>query len=117
VVDDDVFVLDSLSALLQEYGYHVTVAGSGDEALVKFRQKSQDVVLTDMRIPGISGVQLIEEVHALDSDVPVILMTAYAELDVAVDVIKKGVFDFMTKPFRAEYLYHSIEKAVRTTDS
>ncbi len=113
VVDDDMFVLDSLSVLLREYGYHVSVSSRGDDALVKFREDSPSVVLSDIRIPGIDGVQLIEEVRALDADVPVILMTAYAELDVAVDAIKKGVFDFLTKPFRAEYLYHAIEKAVR----
>ena len=113
VVDDDEFVLDSISALLEEYGYRVTVSGSAGEALAKFRESSPNVVLTDIRIPGISGVELLEKIHALNPDVPVILMTAYAELDVAVDAIKKGVFDFLTKPFRAEYLYHSIEKAVR----
>jgi putative two-component system response regulator len=112
VVDDDVFVLYSISALLEEYGYRVTVSASADEALAKFRESSPTGVLTDIRIPGISGAELLENIHALNPDVPVILMTAYAELDVAVDAIKKGVFDFLTKPSRAEYLYHSIEKAV-----
>ncbi len=113
VVDDDEFVLDSVSALLEGRGYHVTASGSGREAFAKFREIKTNVVVTDIKMPDVTGVELLDKIHALDPDIPVILMTAYAELDVAVDAIKKGAFDFLTKPFGRDYLYHAVEKAVR----
>jgi putative two-component system response regulator len=113
VVDDDELVLDYISALLKKSGYLVRACISAEEALVTFREGRMDVVLTDIKMPDVSGVELLEKIHALNPEIPVILMTAYAELDFAIDAIKKGAFDFMTKPFKAEYLYHSVEKAVR----
>jgi putative two-component system response regulator len=113
VVDDDEFVLDSVAALLKGRGYHVTASSSATEAFAKFREIKTNVVVTDIRMPEVTGVELLDKIHALNPDIPVILMTAYAELDVAVDALKKGAFDFLTKPFEMDYLYHAVEKAVR----
>jgi len=113
VVDDDPFVLESTSFLLQEYGYGVLKCGDAEDALRAFRNAGVDVVLTDVKMPKVSGVELLGNIHAADPQMPVVLMTAYAELDVALDAIKKGAFDFITKPFKAEYLVHTVEKAVK----
>ncbi|MBI5642259.1 MAG: response regulator [Deltaproteobacteria bacterium] len=112
IVDDNVFVLDSTSLLLEGYGYAVTSSSNAEEAIRKFREGSFDAVLTDIKMPGISGIELLEHVHNINKEVPVILMTAYAELDVAVNAVKQGAFDFIIKPYKPEYLLHSLKKAV-----
>ncbi|HBG47772.1 MAG TPA: two-component system response regulator [Deltaproteobacteria bacterium] len=113
VVDDNAFVLDSTALLLSGYGYKVTICKNAEEALSSFRASVPDAVLTDIKMPGTSGIDLLEKIRSADRDVPVILMTAYAELDMAVNAIKRGAFDFIIKPYKPEYLLHAIEKAVK----
>lgn len=116
IVDDDPYVLESTAILLEESGYHTTKCRNATAALGMFRADPANVVLTDIKMPQINGVELLGRIHALDPQVPVVLMTAYAELDVALDAIKKGAFDFITKPFKPEYLLHTLEKAVKYAD-
>lgn len=113
VVDDDPYVLESVSTLLKAFGYDVLTADGADAAITRLDGSGVDAVLTDIKMPGKSGVELLGMIHRIDSQIPVVLMTAYAELDVAVDAIKKGAFDFITKPYNAEHLIHTIEKAVK----
>lgn len=113
VVDDDPYVLDSLSSILREHGYAVAKARSGGAAAALLERSEVDVVLTDINMPGMSGIDLLGKIHALDPELPVILMTGYPDLDVAVDGIKKGAFDFIGKPYKCESLIHAVEKAVR----
>lgn len=111
IVDDDPYVLEPISILLREYGFSVISCGNADDAIANLMHNGISVVLTDIKMPVISGIDLLSNIRAINPDIPVILMTAYAELDVAVDAIKKGAFDFITKPFNAEYLVHSVKKA------
>lgn len=113
VVDDDPFVLEYISMLLDRSGYSVSSCSNAEDAICKLPAACADVVLTDVKMPLISGVELTGKIHNLYPDLPVILMTAHADLDVAVDAIKKGAFDFITKPCKPDYLLHSIEKAAR----
>jgi putative two-component system response regulator len=83
------------------------------DAMDVVRQKPLSVVVTDIRMPGGSGLELIAQVHGHDPELPVILMTGYAELDTAVEAIKKGTFDFLIKPFKPLQLVHAVKKAVR----
>jgi cyclic di-GMP phosphodiesterase len=112
VVDDDPYVLESLSTLLSEIGFAVYGFKNGKDAMERFRERSFDVVLTDINMIGISGIELLAMIRAIDKDTPVILMTAYAELDMAVLAIKKGAFDFIIKPYDPHYLIHALEKGV-----
>lgn len=112
LVDDDPYIIESLSPLLGEYGYSVFPCEDARTAMAKLRGNGIDVVLTDIKMPTVSGIKLLEKAHGFDQDIPVILMTAYAELDTAVDAIKKGAFDLIIKPYKIEQLIHSIEKAV-----
>ncbi|HEY6871996.1 MAG TPA: response regulator [Geobacteraceae bacterium] len=112
VVDDDPNVLDSLSTLLAEMGFTVYGFNSAMKALEKFRACSVDVVLTDINMPGMTGIELLERIRACDRVTPVVLMTAYAELDMAVSAIKKGAFDFIIKPYDPSVLVHALEKGV-----
>ena len=112
VVDDDPYVLESVSLLLHKSGYTVITCGHPKEAMGKLQTTRIDAVLSDIKMPMISGIELLEQIHNFNAEIPVILMTAYAELDTAIDAIKKGAIDFIIKPFRVQYLIHSIEKAV-----
>lgn len=113
VVDDDPYVLESISSLLRAYGYSVVTSDCAATAMRNVQSRPVQVVLTDIKMPGVTGVELLGNIHTYDSHIPVILMTAYAELDVAVDAVKKGAFDFITKPYNADYLVHTIDKAVK----
>lgn len=113
VIDDDPFVLESISRLLQEYGYNVIACKSGEEAIPRLSGSHIDLVLTDIKMPGMSGIEVLSGIHDIDPKMPVILMTGYAELDMAINAIKKGAFDFITKPYNADYILHTIEKAKR----
>lgn len=113
VVDDDKFVRESLSSVLDECGYRVLSSGTAGDAIAKLHRNSIDVILTDIMMPEISGIQLLEKIHTLTPETPVIMMTAYPELDLAIDSINKGAFDFITKPYKSEYLISVVAKAVK----
>jgi len=113
VVDDDAFVLDSVSTLLTACGYSVILSENAADAIGKFQSANIDVVLTDIKMPGITGIELLKRLHAINTDTPVILMTAYAQLDTAINGIQYGAFDFILKPYNPEYLIISIDKAAR----
>jgi len=115
IVDDDPYVLESISTLLREYGYNVYASQNASDAIKMVQKISFDVVLTDIKMPQVTGIELLQNIHTSNPQIPVILMTAFAELDMAVDAIKRGAFDFITKPYNPDYLLHSVEKAVKYT--
>jgi putative two-component system response regulator len=115
IVDDDPYVLESISSLLSEFGYNVHTCQNAHEAIKQVMNDHFDVILTDIKMPQITGIELLQNIHTYNQQIPVILMTAFAELDVAVDAIKRGAFDFITKPYNPDYLLHSVEKAVKYT--
>ena len=112
VVDDDRFVLESVTTLLTEYGFSVSSFSNGHDAIKRFIMEPVDLVLTDINMPVMDGLELLEKIRFLDRETPVVLMTAYADLDVAVKAIQKGAFDFIIKPYRPPYLIHTVEKGV-----
>lgn len=112
LVDDDPLVLESASLLLEEFGYKVISASSAEDAIRLFQKKSIDVVVTDIVMPTIQGIELLKQVHDINPVTPVILMTAHADMEKMLEAIKIGAFDFIIKPFTVELLVHSIEKAV-----
>ncbi len=112
VVDDDRFVLESVTALLTEFGFSVRAFSNGQEAVRQFVMEPVDLVLTDINMPIMDGLELLEKIRFLDKETPVVLMTAYADLDVAVKAIQKGAFDFIIKPYRPPALIHAVEKGV-----
>lgn len=112
VVDDDRFVLESVTTLLREYGFTVYPFASGHDAIQEFVLEPIDLVLTDINMPGMDGIELLEKIRFLDNATPVLLMTAFADFDVAVKAIQKGAFDFIIKPYRPPALIHAVEKGV-----
>lgn len=113
VVDDDPQGLGATTTILREFGYSVLACSSADEALATLRNNDVAAVLTDIRMPRITGLELLDLIHKQDRELPVVLMTAFAELDTAVEAIRKGTFDFLIKPYRPEQLIHAVKKAVR----
>jgi signal transduction histidine kinase len=114
VVDDDPDVLEATSLMLGEFGYTVVPSSSAGDAIKKLATDSSiDVVVTDIVMPEVSGINLLEKVHHINPKTPVILMTAYADMENVIDALKKGAFDFIIKPFSLELLVHSVEKAVK----
>ncbi len=113
IVDDDPDVLESVTMLLDENGYPVIPCRNGEDAITQSVKNDIKLILTDIRMSGISGIDLLDKVHAIYPKMPVILMTGYAELNLAIGAVKRGAFDFITKPFDPEYLLHTIKKAYR----
>ena len=116
VVDDDPYILDSVSLLLGKCDYTVVTCGNAREALAKLETAKFDAVLTDIKMPQFTGIWLLKKIHDFNKEIPVILMTAYAELNTAINAIKQGAFDFIIKPYTPEYLVATIRKAIRYND-
>jgi two-component system response regulator AtoC len=99
IVDDDESIRQMLAAVLEREGYQTIKAKDGEEGLALFRSTAPDIVLMDIRMPGMNGIETMRTMLQHRSGAAVILMTAYADLDTAVKAIKNGVFDFVIKPF------------------
>jgi DNA-binding NtrC family response regulator len=115
VIDDQAMMRDSLEQTLSAQDCKVHTFATAQEALTQIRQRPFDVVLTDLRMPGMDGVELLREMRRLGIDVPVVLMTAHASVQTAVEAMKLGAFDYVQKPFEAEQVAIVIERAVRET--
>jgi DNA-binding NtrC family response regulator len=112
VVDDEEIVRESLTSWLEEDGYHVECAESGKKALERLPGKSWNLMLVDLKMPGMDGIQLMDEVHKTNPDMLVIIMTAYATVDTAVKAMKKGAYDYFVKPFNPDDISLTIRKIV-----
>ena len=113
VVDDEVNYLTVMEALLGQAGYEVFTAPSGAEGVRVAGANDLDLVLTDMRMPKMGGIALLEELRRLYPDLPVILMTAYGTVEKAVEAMRKGAFDYILKPFKNEEILATIHKALQ----
>src|SRR3989449_1183774 len=116
VVDDELSLRKVLAATLQREGYEVQVASDGEEALAALDRDGADVVVTDLVMPRMDGLSLLRKVVASHPDVPVIVVTAHGRVDSAVEAMKAGAFDFVTKPFEHSELKTIIAKAARQSD-
>ncbi len=112
VVDDEEIVRSSLSSWLEEDGYNVEAVESGKKALERLPTRNWDLMLVDLKMPGMDGLQLMEEVRKTDSDMLVIIMTAYATVDTAVKAMKQGAYDYFVKPFNPDDISLTIRKIV-----
>lgn len=113
VVDDDAYILDFVSRLLKDQGYRVFASKNASAAIGLMEENAIDIILSDIKMPDMSGLELLEKAHGINPYIPVVLMTAYAELDLAIDAAKKGAVDFITKPFKPDHLIRSVEKAAK----
>ncbi len=116
VVDDEHLILKIISDILTREGYEVKTAFNCDRALQLLKEDSLQVVLTDIRMPEKSGINLLEEIRTFNSDIPVILMTGFASLETAMRAVQHGAFDYITKPLDYDKLKSVIKHAVERYD-
>lgn len=112
IVDDEKNYLVILEALLAPQGYEIITEDNAVNALRLIRETDLDLIITDMRMPGMSGMELLEEAKKIDPELPVIMMTAYGTIEKAVEAMKKRAYDYITKPFRNEELKLTVKKAL-----
>ena len=110
VVDDELIVRDSLKEWLSEEGFGVDMAGSGTEALDRLSEEKFDLMLLDIKMTGMDGVEVLRRAKDLHPELTVIMMTAYATVDTAVDAMKIGALDYLIKPFEPEAMIPMVEK-------
>jgi DNA-binding NtrC family response regulator len=112
VVDDKEMLRDSVGATLQRAGFGVVTAESGASALEQIARRRPDCVVTDLKMPGMTGLELLEQARQIDDAMPLIVMTAYGAVDSAVEAIKLGAFDYLTKPFEGDELIVAVKRAI-----
>jgi len=112
VVDDEPRLLRVLRLGLPEHGFNVLTASNGQEALKFLFDKQIDVVVTDIRMPVMDGVELIYEMERLGIKLPIVVTTAHADIDTAVKTLKHGACDYIRKPFSVDELVQSVKKAM-----
>jgi two-component system response regulator FlrC len=112
VVDDEPQMLIAINETLRRSGYCITTAGSGMEALCRLKEKYYQLVITDMRMPEISGLDLLRKVKTVAPQTPVVLLTAYGTIQNAVDAMRHGAFDYLLKPFSVESLEAVVRRAL-----
>src|SRR3989441_4216554 len=112
LIEDDAGIVGGLKKELQVEGYEVAVAERGDDGLAEAKGQPFDVVITDLKMPGLSGLQLVEQLHAAKPKLPIILMTAFGTSETAIEATKLGAYDYLLKPFDMAELLDLIAKAV-----
>jgi two-component system NtrC family response regulator len=112
IVDDEKNYLTILTAILEEEGFEVLTALSGQEALDIRKTSDVDLVLTDMKMPVMDGIELLEHIKAIDPELPVVMMTAHGTVDKAVEAMQKGAYSYILKPFDNERLIIYVKKAI-----
>jgi DNA-binding NtrC family response regulator len=113
LIDDDPSLRRVIEFSLSEQGHRVRTAATGEEGLALFEKEAFDAVVTDITMPGMSGIEVLRKVHARDPELPVIVITAYGTIESAVDAMRQGAFDYLTKPFDRDELRITLERAVK----
>ena len=111
IVDDEPRILLLLQSLLKANGYEVESARDGSSALDIVRRGGIDIAITDLRMAPMDGMTLFKEIKALAPEMPVILLTAYATVETAVEAMKSGIFDYITKPFKVDDMIACLKRA------
>ncbi len=114
IVDDEKTIRDSCSQILKKEGYKVRIAGEGREGLLAFKEELFHVVILDLKLPEMDGMEVLARIKEESPETPVIIITGYASIESAVEAIKKGAFEYLTKPFTPEELRVSIKKAIES---
>lgn len=112
VIDDEKRMCDSLTALLSDDGYQVKAYQSSPEAAAAIRSEKVDLVITDIKMPVMDGLQILQVVKEIDEEMPVILMTGYASLDSAIEAVSRGAYDYLLKPVEFACLELTVNRAL-----
>ena len=112
VIDDEEIMREILDALLSREGYDVRLASSGEEGIELARNASFDAAIVDVMMPGMDGIAVLDELKKLDDDLPVLMITAFASVETAISAMKRGAFDYITKPFKNDEVMVVVRNAV-----
>lgn len=112
IVDDEQYTREGLKRGLEEEGYDILLAENGEEALNLLSRKKVDLILADLRMPGMDGMEVLKQVREISADIPVILLTAYGSIENAVEAMKEGAFDYLTKPVNLDEVNIRVKKAL-----
>ena len=112
VADDDAVIREGLRRVLGKEGYHVETQPNGRMAMDRLQESSFDLLITDLKMPGMSGMEVLQAVKVLQPEMPVILITGFAAVDNAVEVMKCGAADYLAKPFTNEEILAKVRKAL-----
>mgnify|MGYP001825567088 CR=1 FL=1 len=115
IVDDEASIRNSLLESLTTEGYEAETAESGEEALAKCHGTVYDLVITDLRLPGVTGLDILKALRNQGNATPVIMMTAYGEVDIAVEAMREGAYDFIRKPFKLGAIKKQVRAALKAT--
>ena len=114
IVDDEPDMLKLLSMIIREKTPYVAVTTNNPLEALEFAKKGGfDLVIADLKMPGLDGIELLEAIKKADEEIPVIIMTAYGTVESATETMRKGAFDFITKPFKKEQMLYTIDKALK----
>ncbi|HTQ46122.1 MAG TPA: response regulator, partial [Polyangiaceae bacterium] len=116
IVDDEPNLRKILSAQLSRDGYDVMTANDGEEGLAALKDHHIDLVITDLKMPKVDGMTLLKKALEEDPELPIVLITAHGTIDTAVEALKSGAFDFVTKPFDKDEVRQIVAKALKTRD-
>jgi DNA-binding NtrC family response regulator len=112
VIDDELGIRQLLSLVMTEQGYEVLTAGDGEDGLAIARQRHVDVVISDMKMPKLGGLEVLLALKQLDPSIEVIMLTGFSSIDSALESMKRGAYDYMTKPFQIEDLCRLVARAL-----
>ncbi|PWT95257.1 MAG: response regulator [Bacteroidetes bacterium] len=116
IIDDEKAIRKTLGEILSYEGYKIDEAGDGEEGLKKFREKTYDVVLCDIKMPKIDGIEFLDKAGEINSDVPVIMISGHGTIETAVEAVKKGAYDYISKPPDLNRLLITIRNAMDKTN-
>ena len=112
VVDDEEVIREGMRRILSAEGYQVETSASGRSAIEKIQEHDFDVVITDLKMENVSGMDILKEVNRLHPETRVIMLTAYATLDATIEAIRERIYDFFPKPVKIDELKKSVKKAL-----
>lgn len=113
VVDDEEAIREGVSTMLESRGYKCTALSNGRAAQEFVRMQTPDLVLSDMIMPEMDGIKLLDWLHGFDPEVPVIMVTSIHDISSAIEAIRRGAYDYILKPFEKDQLYHGVERALQ----
>jgi DNA-binding NtrC family response regulator len=116
IIDDEKAIRKTLGEILSYEGYKIDEAGDGEEGLKKFKEKSYDVVLCDIKMPKIDGIEFLDKASEINPDVPIIMISGHGTIETAVEAVKKGAYDYVSKPPDLNRLLITIRNAMDKTD-
>src|SRR5678810_654705 len=112
LIEDEKAIRKTLSEILSYEGYKIDEAGDGEEGLKKFKDKNYDIVLCDIKMPKMDGIEFLQKAGESNADIPVIMISGHGNIETAVEAVKKGAFDFISKPPDLNRLLITIRNAM-----